>query len=113
MKDCSSPPAGGSSRSSLESLTSQKPLQRWRNKTKSYYIVTPLCVSREGLGVSSCCKKDCSPPAGGSRSSGSYSPIKNPGTFAPGFFFVDKRFEISNLSLIRDMVELVELAEVL
>jgi hypothetical protein len=28
-----------------------------------------------------------------------------------GFFFVEKRFEVSNLSLIRDMLELVELAE--
>ncbi|MBP1675358.1 MAG: hypothetical protein H6Q24_1496, partial [Bacteroidetes bacterium] len=29
------------------------------------------------------------------------------------FFFVDERFEISNLSLIKNMRELVELAEVL
>jgi hypothetical protein len=26
-----------------------------------------------------------------------------------GFFFVDKRFEISNLDLIRDMVEIIEI----
>jgi len=30
-----------------------------------------------------------------------------------GFFFVDKRFEISNLDLIRDLVELVEKLEVM
>jgi len=30
-----------------------------------------------------------------------------------GFFFVDKRFEISNLDLIRDLVELVEKLEAL
>ena len=30
-----------------------------------------------------------------------------------GFIFVDKRFEISNLGLIKNMVELVDLAEVL
>jgi len=29
------------------------------------------------------------------------------------YYFVDKRFGISNLSLIRDMVEIVELTEVL
>jgi len=29
------------------------------------------------------------------------------------FFFVDKRFEISNLSIIKNMVGLAELAEVL
>ena len=29
-----------------------------------------------------------------------------------GFFFVDNRFEISNLSLIKDMADLIKLAEV-
>ena len=38
---------------------------------------------------------------------------KIPGTFAPGFFFVDKRFEISNLGLIRDIVSIIRLEEVL
>jgi len=31
----------------------------------------------------------------------------------PGFFFVDKRFEISNLDLVRDMAGIIELDEVL
>jgi hypothetical protein len=34
---------------------------------------------------------------------------KIPGTFAPGFFFVDKRFEISNLNMVRDLMKVVEL----
>lgn len=38
---------------------------------------------------------------------------KKPGTFVPGFFFVDKRFEISNLDLIRDIVNMIEMEEVL
>jgi len=38
---------------------------------------------------------------------------KKSGTKVPGFFFTYKRFEISNLSLMRDMVELIEMAEVL
>jgi hypothetical protein len=39
-------------------------------------------------------------------------PIKNPGALRQGFFFVDKRFEISNLDLIRDMIGIIMLEEV-
>jgi hypothetical protein len=46
--------------------------------------------------------------------SGHRSKIKNPSPFhGKGFFLVDKRFEISNLTFIKNMRELVELAEVL
>jgi hypothetical protein len=38
---------------------------------------------------------------------------KSPSLSRQGFFFVDKRFEISNHDLVRDMVEIVELTEVL
>jgi hypothetical protein len=38
---------------------------------------------------------------------------KNPGAFAPGLFFVDKRFEISNLELIRDINSIIKLKDIL
>jgi hypothetical protein len=41
---------------------------------------------------------------------------KNPASARGGtrdFFFVDKRFEISNLDLVRDMAVIIELEEVL
>jgi len=34
--------------------------------------------------------------------------LKSPGEQSPGLSFVDKRFKISNLDLIRDMVDLIE-----
>jgi hypothetical protein len=37
---------------------------------------------------------------------------KKAGYFVPGFFFVDKRFEISNLELIKDMHSIIKLCEV-
>ena len=38
---------------------------------------------------------------------------KSPGAFAPGLFFVDKRFEISNFALIKDMHDIIKFCEVL
>ena len=37
--------------------------------------------------------------------------IKIPGASRQGFFLVDKRFEISNLDIIRDMKEIIILRE--
>jgi hypothetical protein len=38
---------------------------------------------------------------------------KSPALSRQGFFFVDKRFEISNLELIKDMDKIIKLEEVL
>ena len=37
--------------------------------------------------------------------------IKNPGALRQGFFFVDKRFEISNLDLVKDIADMRETLE--
>jgi len=38
--------------------------------------------------------------------------LEKAGHFPPGFFFVDKRFEIFNLDLIRDMDKIIEMEKV-
>jgi len=46
-----------------------------------------------------------------SRKRGFGSSTKKAGHFVPGFFFVDKRFEISNQRLVRDMSGIIKLEE--